>query len=276
MFLSCLVSILAAAQPDGGVLPVTRTHQVRWVANPDPSVRLRVDVERFSLPDSGLADRTIEVLTLTLPDGGTSPALEKANAVLHGDYQGESRQVPSTASLKDGTAPFYLEVAQQHAERNGAGLLGIVVTVPFIKGRFLQVHTCTDANFAYPNVYCTDVRLRTDTGEKWSWLDGVLPTKQKAFLAACTAVLAPASRAAKAEYLKGPGGKPDEEFLEKNFPERCEDRHLNSATPMPNGDLRLDLGAPTHADPMAAWGATLPAAMLSKWAAPQGPLGAGR
>lgn len=275
MLLTCLVCLLSATTPDAGLLPVTRTHAVKWLpGDAGQPVRLRLDVETFTVGGERPSEHVIEVLTLTLPDGGTTPGLDQANVMLHSDYRDDHHDpVPSPASLQDGTAPFYGALTDQYA-RGQFSILGIAVTVPFFRGPFLQVHTCTDAMGAYPSLNCGDQLLRTDTGAPWTWLDGVPAAKREAFLVACSQLLAPAARKAKATYLDPSlGARPDDEFLEKNFPERCEAHYLRDATVQPNGDLQLGMGGPTHANPWAAWAFTLPHGLLATWVDPQGPLG---
>lgn len=277
MLLTCLVSLLTATTPDAGLLPLTRTHAVKWLPTPGQPVRARLDIETFTVGGEWPSEHVIEVLTLTLPDGGTTPGLDQLNAVLHQDYRDDYHEpVPSPASLQDGTAPYYAALASQYASGQFGGIQGIAVTVPFFEGVFLQARSCADSIGAYPSLNCGDLLLRTDTGATWTWLEAVPRAKQAAFLEACTKRLAPASLAARADYTKSwtPAQREaNSELLEKNFPERCDPRQLRRAAVQPNGDLVVDVGLSTHADPFAAWAFTLPRAFLSEWVDPQGPLG---
>lgn len=273
MLTSSLILMLAAAPPDGGLWPARRAHEVKVQPfGAGDAVRVRVDTERLTVVREGRTEaHAFEVLTLSLPDGGSSPALDALNGTLRQDYRAESEEAaPAAKSLQDGTAAYYGEVAARLAQGQFGGDQNIAVSVQLNHGVWVQAAVCVDFIGAYPSFNCTAHQVRVDTGAAWTWLDAVPKAKQAAFLEACSRRLAPASRAQKAKSPPDPDG-----FTEGLFPERCTPQQLEHAAVTPQGDLVVDLGwALPHVAQALGWAFTLPRAELVRWVDPSGPLGA--
>lgn len=267
-----LVSLVCTAAPDGGVLPVKRSHQVKWLPDtPGQAFRARVDVETFAVPEQ--QDHAVESLALTLPDGGTTPALERINDALYQPLhvdRGDAR--PSLAALAQGQAPLYADLESRLARQEFGGTQNVTVTLPFARGPFLLATVCVDFVGAYPSVNCDEFRWRVDTGATWSWEDAIARPKHAALQKLCRERLAAEAKAERARLQKE-HREPWDAALEI----RCEPADLRDMTPRSDGSLYFTVFRGPHASGNYQFGFQLTAKELKALADPQGPFGpAGR
>ncbi|MFO0598802.1 MAG: hypothetical protein U0228_26080 [Myxococcaceae bacterium] len=237
--------------PDGGVV-VTRSHDVRWVAT--QQFRARVDVERLS---TAQRTATVEVLSVTSADGGTTPALERINEAL-ASFSGSDVLGDVESSLARGVSD---------------GTQGITVSLPVVRGPFLWATICVDFVGPYPSLTCDDLRFRTDTGEKWSWEEAIARKRHAALRSECKTRLARAARAERARVSAEP---PDEEWWAGALAVRCEPDDLRDFALTPDGGLRFTVFRGPHVSGNFSFGFTLEARELPAWVDPRGPLAKAR
>ena len=163
-------------------VPVTQKVKVTVLVDGRPVVQERevvvaqaVKVERQTLtlaitdPTLGALTRSFEQVTLNLPDGGTTPALESFTKTLNlAAMQGEALVVDE-------------QVASAKSDPS-QGLLSARVRVVINRAPFLVTSVCTDFQGPYPSTECQQQRFRVDTGASFTWFSAVPKNKQSALL----------------------------------------------------------------------------------------------
>jgi hypothetical protein len=252
MMTMCLLLATLSAAPDAGAWQVVHTTHVRELASTrDAAVRARVVVDNLT---TGQQSRSFERLELTLADGGTTPALDAFVARANDSLDDEVRARAETA-LRDG---------------EWFGTERVEFTIALNRAKWLELRRCTSGIGAYPWTECENLRVRTDTGQAWSWADAVRVDARAAFLGECSRALKTASAQERASIVEQGSG--DEVDALDLAPTECTWALIDRGR-LENDGLVIPIGHPPHALQALGWSLVLPRELLQRFVSKTGPLG---
>ncbi len=259
MILPLLTSALLCATDAGVTVAPSWSRQSEPVT---PGSAVKVERQTLTLaitdPTLGALTRSFEQVTLNLPDGGTTPALESFTKTLNlAAMQGEALVVDE-------------QVASAKSDPS-QGQLSARVRVVTNRAPFLVTSVCTDFQGPYPSTECQQQRFRVDTGASFTWFSAVPKNKQSALLALCTRQLKESQKKFSAEQ-KAFIAEGDE-WGRQLAVSKCTEALINTASLNDRGDLVITIGAGLpHVVQAFAFDVTLPRADLQQLADPKGPL----
>ena len=257
----------AAPKPKYDVQLTTRTEQVPLPADAAAQVELETfELHRAAAP--GVRDGHHVWRLPHVRPAATAP--QKTSAPLEAWAQSLVPRHEVEAEVKE-LRSFY-----ESDPGDRTGNLADRVEVVVNRKPWLALDVCSSGSDGFGWTDCTQSRLRVDTGEVWSWLDGIKVETRRAFLDACKPFLRKAQ--AKQRVVIGETQWNEVQSAYGAYPVfslTCTPEMFADAHPTADGGLRLVAGGLPHAVQALDFTFELPGDLVRANAAPGGPLAPG-